>query len=448
MRARRTAFLIVSAGFAALIVPSLRAGLPTPGEEIRVGKELFAREWAVNDPRSRGGDGLGPVYNAKSCVACHSSGGVGGSGPHEMNAVIVSASVRLNPKELIEDVPRNALEAEHPAFRTSRAVVLHREGTDRDGHDYAVWRSGFLQHQHGRFSMVPTERNTPALFGSGKIDAIPDLVIVRQARHVDPAFPEVQGRVARDARGRVGKFGWKAQTASLGQFVRTACAVELGLEVPGQHQSPDPRSFADKAPGLDLSDAECDALVAYVAALPAPIVRPPFDSAAERSARSGRETFASIGCASCHVAKLGDVDGIYSDLLLHDMGPTLRDASIYYGTDAPAPGAANLASSKAEPAEADEWRTPPLWGVRDSGPYLHDGRTTTVEQAILLHGGSAGASAKRFRDLDHESKRQILAFLNSLAAPKSNDGHRVASTTAVRPEPRSGLSVGGLFGAR
>lgn len=445
MRARRTALLIVAAGFAGWIATSLRAGVPTPGEEIRVGKELFAREWAVNDPRSRGGDGLGPVYNANSCVACHSSGGVGGSGPREKNAVIVSASVRLNPKELIEDVPRKELEAEHPAFRTSRAVVLHREGA---GENYAEWRKDFLRSRHGRFDIVPTERNTPALFGLGKIDAIPDLVIVRQARRVDPAFPEIQGRVARDSRGRVGKFGWKAQTASLGQFVRTACAVELGLEVPGQHQSPDPRTFADKAPGLDLSDAECDALVAYVAALPTPIVRPPFDSAAARSAQSGRETFATIGCASCHVAKLGDVDGIYSDLLLHDMGATLRDASIYYGTDAPAPGAANLASTKAEPAEADEWRTPPLWGVRDSGPYLHDGRALTVEQAILAHGGSAAASTNRFATLDRESKRQVLAFLNSLSAPKTSDGPRVLSTLADRPGPSGGLSVGRLFGAK
>ena len=96
--------------------------------------------------------------------------------------------------------------------------------------------------------------------------------------------------------------------------------------------------------------------------------------------REGRRLFAEVGCASCHTPSLGEVRGIYSDLLLHDMGQTLSDSGEYYGIDGP--------DSPGGPSPG-EWRTPPLWGFRDSGPYLHDGRAQTLEEAVALHGGQA-----------------------------------------------------------
>ncbi len=85
----------------------------------------------------------------------------------------------------------------------------------------------------------------------------------------------VHGRVARLSHDRVGRFGWKAQTATLREFVLAACAGELGLEVPGQHQSISPLKPNAKPKGLDLSQGDCDALIAYVRTMPSPVeIRP------------------------------------------------------------------------------------------------------------------------------------------------------------------------------
>ena len=66
-------------------------------------------------------------------------------------------------------------------------------------------------------------------------------------------------------------------------------------------------------------------------------------------------------------------------------------------------------------ATSQEWRTPPLWGLRDSAPYLHDGRAATVDQAIALHGGQGAAAAQRYAQLSARRKRQLDAFLLSLS---------------------------------
>ena len=104
-----------------------------------------------------------------------------------------------------------------------------------------------------------------------------------------------------------------------------ACANELGLQVPGNDQAVDPLDPAHKSPGFDLTEAQCDDLVAYVSGLPQPTQRKPVGFKAKESLTAGTYLFTHLGCAMCHMEKLGGVEGIYSDLLLHDMGPNLAD---------------------------------------------------------------------------------------------------------------------------
>ena len=399
---------------------------PVTRDELKRGEMLFTKEWMPDDPLCRGGDGLGPVYNDTSCVACHGLGAPGGAGPESKNVVLVTATPnncgRLDPLDQVL-----------PGFRGSRSAVLHRFGVEPE---YASWRTHFsnpaqpaahkaaptpgsdpvqnrirafkertapdrrLRERSGSlpsangFNLSLAERNTPALFGAGRIDDIASEVLVAVAA-CQPA--EVKGRVGRTKEGRIGRFGWKAQLPSLHEFVRGACANELGLEVPGHSQAASPLAPLTKAKGLDLTEADCDALVSYVRALPAPVVVDPAGPLGSEQLRAGRRLFADLECTACHMPTLGEVRGIYSDLLLHDMGQSLSDSGSTYGIDGP---------DTPEGPKPREWRTPPLWGYRDSGPYMHDGRAQSLEEAVALHEGQgAGFGASILFTLRARTRR-------------------------------------------
>jgi len=429
--------------------------------EVRRGRELFVREWLPMDSRSHGGDGLGPMYNDSSCVACHNLGAPGGGGPNSKNVDIITAG--RAPRDDREPGPRPVPAGplgDHPGFREAMSLVLHRFGTD-PAYEMArlTWlgvpaprTSPFQQEappdgqealelERVRLSLpsagneltvrarrgsldnvIRSQRNPAALFGAGLIDAIPDAAIEAAAGVARTRHPEIKGRICRLEDRRIGRFGWKAQVGSLEDFVLTACAVELGLEVPGQAQGGDPLAPAAKAPGLDLDAADCKALIAFVRDLPAPGRQSPGDAEA---LRAGEELFQAVGCAECHVPKLGQVERIYSDLLLHDMGPDTGDTGSYRpfrpGQSRPTTetiaGGQQGAPPRSSGASRQEWRTPPLWGVRDSGPYLHDGRAETLEQAIALHGGEGRHTALRYFALSPGGRAAVIAFLKSLIAP-------------------------------
>jgi hypothetical protein len=306
----------------------------------------------------------------------------------------------------------------HPGFRDARSAVLHRYGVDPR---YDRWRANVQGELRDKgIAATITARNPPSLFGAGLIDAVPDREIERAAMH-EPS--RIRGRVSRLNDGRIGRFGWKAQVATLDEFVLRACANELGLEVPGFHQAASPLDPGARAPGLDLTQAECDAMVSYVKSFPAPISLDASVPGGSTASREGHELFRFIGCEGCHTADLGPARGIYSDLLLHDMGPKLGDPSSYY-EEVEVGGSSRSAT-------VTEWRTPPLWGFRDSGPYLHDGRAATLAQAVALHGGQGAASAHRFRSLSPKDRALVEAFLKLLAAPgsaRSPDVLRAAET--------------------
>jgi CxxC motif-containing protein (DUF1111 family) len=503
----------------------VRAGSePSKPDVVAAGYEIFNREWMPNDPRSHGGDGLGPVYNDTSCVACHNSGGSGGAGPVSKNIDILSASrnVGMPVQQVAQPGSANAacvpgaaptslepLAKVHAGFRTSRTVVLHKFGTDPN---YDSWRSqvfnqpvpqqnngnpfelvqvfsgvgqspfgndvgqalitGVAMDQPvdaraamriqqvqttvvtgsssmrqppvamGSFLVARSQRNPTPLFGLGVIDAIPEEAIEAMAQQEAKKSPGIQGRASRLKDGRIGRLGWKGQTASVEDFVLNACAVELGLEVPGHHQAIIPQAPKYRTTGLDLTSDECAALVAYVKSLPRPLERRPAHAAETKHIEGGRTMFASVGCADCHAPKLGNVVGIYSDLLLHDMGQEMADDGSYSessddGSDEPlVPQLVAEAASK-QPGQVQqlaqqpgrrvlkgatrrEWRTPPLWGFRDSGPYLHDGRAQTLDQAVAMHGGQGAAAAQKFFGLTPGERLQVEAFLKSLVAPPAS----------------------------
>ena len=281
--------------------------------------------------------------------------------------------------------------------------------------------------------LYQSQRNTPPLFGAALIDRIPARVLEEVAAEqaaaaanpadrakaprwrtrnddygqVEIALP-VSGRVSHFEDGRIGRFGWKADVATLREFTLRACANELGLELPGYPRAAPPWIKDYKASGLDMTAEQCDRLVEYVASLPPPNVRTPETSQHRTEMETGRKLFGTLGCAICHRPKLGDVEGIYSDLLLHDMGIYLGSFWKHRFNESP---------KRKFGAGFNEWRTPPLWGLHDSGPYLHDGRAETIEDAILMHGGEAVTAVIAFEKLTPRERLQLDFFLQSLGAP-------------------------------
>ncbi|MCA9159317.1 MAG: hypothetical protein KDA72_13375 [Planctomycetales bacterium] len=480
--------------------------LPFPNlDELDLNKRhLHNRSDEIEEVLLSLGDGLGPLHNAKSCSKCHAGGGASGV---ENNVTLLTIDPR---SEVIHDTETGAetLRELFPAFLAGDgtlqfSVVLHNEST-RAGYEFL--RLGLADAVHGgideewfnpakrtiaalshkpviagRFKTIDfylSQRNSPPLFGIGLITRIdPAQIRLIADRQVELSGGTISGRMA-------GKFGWRGQASSLASVIADACSVELGLshdsggrgrslflrssfrelvangllpiDSPQAEDPVDPKYYHR---GLDMTRSEVAQLVSYVASLPAPVERAQGEHTIN-DLLAGEKLFYTIGCESCHVADIHPVRGLFSDLLLHDMGPELEDPSpapadgqiattplVKFSIDDPRPVTSGrgyygvsaqstpIALSIPKPAVPQfprgtldnqlpswdtlqrEWRTAPLWGVADTAPYMHDGRAATLEEAIHLHGGEGASSRAHYRALSDEEKEHVIAFLQSLRAP-------------------------------
>jgi CxxC motif-containing protein (DUF1111 family) len=398
---------LLSPGLPILRAPSANAATK------QAGHSLFVHEWTPQDPQASG-DGLGPVFNANSCVACHFQSGVGGGGSEQHN---VQSFVAL-PTKSRPTLQSGVIHAESvdPANRETLDVVHRLFPVVPGGQRVIDGCTVRIQD----FDPVRTQQiNTPALFGAGWIDRISTKSITNNWKHemVSGMSKEFNldftaipaGRPRKLADGRVGRFGWKAQFATLQEFVAAACANELGLGNPLMQQAR-PLGEADSSNrARDMSRKQFGQLVAFVDTLPRPVQTVPH-GAKHQDAPRGQQSFQSIGCAHCHTPDLGGVRGIYSDLLLHRMEDPQRVAGYTI------PDILEVPLPNDEPS-FEEWKTPPLWGVADSAPYFHDGGSATLRDAILRHAGSATPVTEAFRKLSREEQDAIVAFLETLKAP-------------------------------
>lgn len=389
---------------------------PSAGaEEKAEGRALFVHEWEPRDPLARG-DGLGPVFNERSCVACHFQGGVGGGGDNEHNVLAFEAMPTRDRPEVqsglihkfaVFDPLREDLRSLKKFFPIVPGGLRVVEGCQILVRD---------------FDPVRTESvNTTPLFGAGWIDRIDGKAILfdyrnrsfaRIGRELQLDFkgvPPGRPRVLPD--GRLGKFGWKGQFATLEEFVAAACANEVGLGNPLMPQAKPRSDWIYLTDERDLDEGQFRSLVSYVATLPRPVLAWPEEPGAHAEAERGQELFASIGCASCHTPDVGGVAGVYSDFLLHRLETRQEAASRYGPSQTP-----EVPRPESLP-EPEEWKTPPLWGVAASAPYFHDGGSPTLDAAIRRHGGDAQPVADAYLALDSTDRASLLAFLGALQPP-------------------------------
>jgi CxxC motif-containing protein (DUF1111 family) len=444
-------------------------------ERIELGRDAFVMNFAR--PSSLAGDGelgkrgngLGPLLNDTSCVNCHKQGGVGGAGGIDSNVLMVGIVTRPKPGAPVDALLKDAQRV-HPGFTDDSPVkVLHRfavsEAEKQNGYD--AWRdvvlAGFkadqdkptvlpLRQQSGVATLELVQRNTPALFGIGAIDKLRssggDAARRKQAVAQAEKTPWITGRIPLTSNRKPGWFGARGQVESLEAFVKSACANEMGLQVAGFEEvklqsfdDPDKPSRHKKADTrVDLNAVEAEALISFVASLPRPVEQRPATRAEVEQHAAGKQEFSAMGCADCHVQDLGSVRGIYSDMLLHDMGDRMVDVQTAvpdvrvnrtvsqvpvrsggggYGSTMSLRTLVNVSVEEIPSNPEREWKTSPLWGVRDSYPYLHDGRALTLEDAILQHGGEAERAAAAFQKADPHRRQDLISFLETLQAPPS-----------------------------
>ena len=326
-------------------------------EDFVAGRALFDHDFAYNA-------GLGPDFNGDSCRACHFAPSIGGAGPLDVNVM------------------------RHATFNPSGTYTAPAIGTILP--KFSLFDLPRIEPTPAANVFEP--RQTPHVFGLGAIESIAEVDIVANADPDDANGDGIRGRVHRLADGRLGRFGWKAQVPSIREFIRDAMGAELGITTPAE----DGLTFGlrrdfDAGDDPELTGDQIDALEHYLVLLAPP---PPARADAE-----GERLFAETGCASCHIPSLPGADGpvlLYSDLLLHDVAPEGR-RGIPDGD-----------------ASATEFRTPPLWGMGRTAPYMHNGAAATALDAIEAHDGTAAASRQAVRDLSAADRDTLLRFLASL----------------------------------
>lgn len=330
-------------------------------------------------------EGLGPAYNGRNCAGCHVVPTVGGGGP-----ISVLRAGRRDAQGGFHEFSGNTL---FPVL----SIPPHR-----------------CQPRIPSDANVIIRRASPPVFGDGLLEAIPDEAIAARQDPEDRDQDGIRGRAAwitdpSSGRQRVGRFGWKAQQATLLSFVSEALRNELGITndlFPDELAAgvdpatlslcdtvPDPEDRRDRRTGLRGIDK-----LANFLRLLAPV--PP-----ERQEPNGESLFGLIGCSSCHAPVLTTGESsnpaldrkpvrLYSDLLLHDVG-----------TGDGIPQAAAL---------ANELRTPPLWGLRFRRLLLHDGSAVTPAEAVRRHGREAERVVERYLNLTDSEREALHAFLSSL----------------------------------
>ena len=342
----------------------------SPVEEItfRAGRALFDRSFHKSH-------GLGsPEFNADSCRACHQDPVLGGAGDLDLN-VFRAANDNGGAGPFVDLAGGQAYSKLRPPYVPGREEVPAGQGD------------------------VFEQRQTPALFGTGLINQIAEVEI---QSNEDPSDSDMDGifGVARivlvNGIPEVGRFGWKAQLPRLGDFTRDALANECGITAPPDGRGftlvSDPDPVAD--PEMPLGDV--NDLTAFIGLLAPP---PRGGAGSDPIVMQGETLFDTVGCAKCHKPSLQGPGGpvpLYSNLLLHNVHPA---------------GFRGMA----EPgAPSGMYRTPPLWGISHTAPYMHDGRAETLEAAILAHDGEALAVRQAYEALVPSEKTALLAFLADL----------------------------------
>ncbi len=417
------------------------------------GKALAHQPWVKAPTITTSRDGLGPLYNARTCLACHVNGGKGAM-PRDSKTALFSSLVRLSKTGI------NKMQGviPHPIYgdqlQTQSTSLAHQlrhipsaqsmaKDVAPETYIYIKWNQKIFtypdQHQVVLTSPELDLRNlnygpigndtlfsirvAPSIHGMGLIDLIPQAQINALADEFDTDKNGISGRVnhvwdVEKQTSMPGRFGLKANKPTLAMTVAGAFANDLGISNPlfpdqpctqTQIKCKQAANGNDKN-GFELTQQQLDLVVNFNRDL-APVKA---RNLTDTGIQNGRELFYKSGCQNCHNPKFTTQENKvtahlsqqtiwpYSDFLLHDLGKGLADNRPDFE------------------ANGQEWRTAPLWGVglgekvNGSKALLHDGRAQTIEEAILWHDGEAKKSKNMFIQLNKDERNNVINFVNAI----------------------------------
>jgi CxxC motif-containing protein (DUF1111 family) len=392
---------------------------------------------------------IGPVFNSRSCGACHFQPALGGSGAF-INEVRVRNNTAGGPVHIFATDNLLRLGSQTQDQSTVFETGLESTPIGCQITSPRCGKSRCQREEAKRTTFKPTlkmcdptstsfasgkncaaERQATPLFGLGFVEAVADSTFNAIAASQHHGIRGTVKTVTEQGATRVGRFGWKNDHATLRGFSGDAYFNEMGIT---STDFPDERSTCalnkskygvvldeDDEPEDEVEDddrSDVDRFADFMRAL-----APPPQLAQSGAAQAGHALFNNIGCERCHVEDLTTAanpaafippttGGVpisatintllanqtfhpFSDFLLHDMG-ALGDG---------------ITSDAAGPTMM---RTAPLWGIRARSRFLHDGRAETVADAIALHDGQGRDAARDFDKLSPTQQQQILAFLNTI----------------------------------
>ena len=409
----------------------------------------------------------GAHFSQTRCVDCHS--GNGKSAPAPLNQPLTTFTVftgTADPSGKLAPDPRfgsvlqqGTLTVNGKVFdgrqgALSIASYEERKGTYPDGTVFTLQKPVYrLTDKAGKILPLPEKlsvRAAPHVTGMGMLEAVTEQYLegLVKAQKNDPDGVAGKLQIVRDPAdptiSRVGRFGWRAGSPTIEAQTALAFNDDMGVTSPlkpkQQCESGNKACAAPDTRGVQLSSGDVATVAQYLSLTGIPprrhmpgvtkknvpwiiedktidVARNAQMDAAEatRQARvaNGAKLFDQARCTACHAAVMQtgahkfaelrhQVIRPYTDLLLHDMGPDLADSY-----------AEGIATER-------EWRTAPLWGVGLVGQidprvrYLHDGRARTLEEAVLWHGGQAGAARQRFMHMAADWRKQVIEFIESL----------------------------------
>ena len=420
--------------------------------DFRVGNGLFRKFWVSSPSSTLASDGLGPLFNARSCQRCHIKDGRGHP-PENKDDNSISMFLRVSIMDP-DGVPNDAAVAEisdyiatlpDPSYGTQmqdfavqghaseyRLAIAYEEETVTlaDGTEVSLRHPAYTATDLGYGPLHPdamlSPRVAPQMIGMGLLEAIPAANILANADPDDVNDDGISGRPnvvwsVEYNQPMLGRFGLKAGNPTIMEQSASAFAGDIGISNPlfpnGAGECTAAQTVCQNAihgddddRGTEIDTEGMDLVTFYSRNLAVPERRRADDPEVLR----GKQVFYETGCTACHTPsfvthRLEDqpeqsfqLIWPYTDMLLHDMGPALAD---------------NRPEAR---ATCQEWRTPPLWGIglteQVSGHtyFLHDGRARSLLEAVLWHGGEAAAQRDAVVDLSTADRAALIKFLESL----------------------------------